>query len=283
VRDDNRIELKRSVRASGRVLGVRGRLPAGSAEVVFQSGTFIKRTTTNEIGEYRLTGLPPGSGTLKASHPDYGKGSRAIAVKAIEFDREASLPDLVLRPTIELSGHVEDANGRPIEGAVLSTERLSPFLSASALGQTLGRSGEGGRFTVSVQHEEEVFLYGAELGRSFGWSDAVVIGERDRIEDVRVLLDHKDPAIVNERGTVLLGMEERDGELVVYAVAPSSQAALSGIRAEDVIREVDGEIPRDEEDARDLLSGLPGTDVRLVVRRFGQSLEMLVARELFAR
>lgn len=56
-----------------------------------------------------------------------------------------------------------------------------------------------------------------------------------------------------------------------------------GLEPDDVLLEIDGVTVEDEEQARQLLSGVPSSDVRVVVGRAGSRREMVVAREPFLR
>ena len=69
----------------------------------------------------------------------------------------------------------------------------------------------------------------------------------------------------------------------VYAVAEGSQAAQAGLRPDDILLDVNGESPRDIADARALLSGMPGVDLRLGIQRRGRRIELIAAREGFMR
>jgi C-terminal processing protease CtpA/Prc len=86
-----------------------------------------------------------------------------------------------------------------------------------------------------------------------------------------------------EQGTVLVALEKGPSGPVVYTVAQGSQAERAGIRTEDVIESVDDVKPHDLKDARALLSGLPGSDLRIVVSRKGTRFEVVTSREGFLR
>lgn len=282
LKEDNRLTLRASINATGRITSVRGRLPAPDAEVVFKSGSVVRRATTNEFGSYRLTGLPPGRGELSATHAELGSSRLALSVNDPGSGRDAELPTLDLAPALQISGRVEDQRGVPIAGAVISDSRISPYLSGTGRGETLGVSDAGGAFTVSVERATGLHLYAAKRAHSFGWSEAISFGDRNELSDVVIVVDHEDKAEPDILGTVLIGLSEAP-LLRIYAVAEGSRAARADLRIDDEIIEIGGETPRDIKDARELLSGLPGSDLRLLVRRNGQTIDLLVSREGFVR
>lgn len=277
------LTLTESLVATGRVMGVRGRLPAAGAAVEFRSGSVTRTAIADDLGEYRLVGIPPGTGELSASHPEFGKGEKKVLVKRGPDERPPELPDLIVSPTLQVSGRVVDERGDPLAGAVIATHRLSPYLPAGGGGTILGTSDESGEFEVDVQREAGTYLYAALLGRAYGFSDDLPETDLDRLEDVDIVIDRKDRIPPHEHGTVLVALEDRPKGVLVYAVAEGSDAKKAGMRVDDLVVEVDGNPVEDAEEAREFLSGTPGTDVRIGVRRGGRTIDLLVARETFMR
>jgi Carboxypeptidase regulatory-like domain len=278
-----KIKLEPAMRATGRITQARGRMAAPGAEVTIRSGAFVRTTRADDLGEYRFAGLPPGQVELSATHPELGMGRRKVMLKSASDDRPQELPDLDLAPAWEISGRVQTPDGEPVSGALIAADRLSPYLPVSGSQAVLGRSNEDGEFTISVERTAGLYLYGVIPGRAFGWSDEVPMTTSDRQSGVTILIDHKDVVLPNQLGTVLIGIEERAGRLIVFSVAEGTQAAGSGLRPEETILEIDGLKPRDVDEARELLSGLPGSDVRIVVSSSGSPVERLVPREGFLR
>lgn len=283
LKGEQELSLTRALSAHGRITQARGRMAAPGATVVVRAGTLVKSTVSDELGEYRFTGLPPGQMTISASQPELGKGRLALSLKAPTRGREAEFPDVDLLATLEVSGRVVDSDGSAVVGALISSTRLSAYLPTSGASQVLGRSEDDGAFRVAVERTAPLYLYASLPGRLFGWSDVVPETTSDRVSDVRILLDQKDVVLPNALGTLLATLEEREGQVVIYAVADVSQAASAGLRAEDVLLEVEGTQINSVDDARELLSGLPGSDLRLVVERGGRPLEVLTSREPFLR
>jgi hypothetical protein len=244
----------------------------------------VSRTViTDDVGSYRLTGLPPGVGELTAKHAEYGTARMKVRLKYDPTRDELELPDLIVSPMVEVSGTVVASGGGALPGALISGERIAPYLPAGAAGTVLATADENGEFTVKVGRDEPLYLYAAVPGRAYGFSDGVQVGDLDRVSDVKIIVDRKDKLPPNEQGTVLVALEQSASGLLVYAVAEGSQAARTGLRVDDVIVEIDDVSPRGVKDARELLSGLPGSDLRVVIDRRGSQLELLTSREAFLR
>ncbi len=278
-----KVVLDESLRVTGKVTGVRGRHVAAGATLVFKQGAFEKRATADELGEYELVGLPPGRGELSGSHPDYGQASRTVTITRGVGDRPAELPALDLSPALVIEGWVRDRSGRGIEGVLLSDERIGAYLTRRSSGAILGESGASGEFSVEVERRDTVYLFGARPGEAFGFSDAIVPGDLDRVRDVIIPIDHLDQAVAYEQGTVLITLQERGDHLRIYAVANGSQAEHAGLRAEDRLVLIDDIRPDGIDDARKLLSGPMGGQLRVVILRDGVEKTFLLHREAYAR
>lgn len=277
------VQLVRSLSAHGMVTGVRGRQPAARAIVEFESGAVRRLATADELGNYLLTGLPPGRGHIRGRHPDYGQASMSVLVQPGVGDRPLELPTLDLVPSLHITGRVEDERGAAVSGALVSSERVSAYLSSRTAPLVLTQSDEAGAFEVDVERAAELYLYAAEPGAAFGFSDRLEPTERDAMDDVVIVLDRVDEAPTAEPATVLVSLEERDGDLIIYAVARGSLAERAGLRAEDTLVSIMGERPSDCAHARTLLSGSLGGPLSVEVTRGGRELSFLVEREGFAR
>lgn len=280
---EQQFQLVRSLSAHGMITGVRGRQPGARALVEFESGAVRRAVTADDLGNYVLSGLPPGPGLIRARHDEYGKASMSVVVAPGIGDRPMELPALDLVPSLHVSGRVEDERGAVVPQALLSTERLSAYLSSRAAVGVLAVSDEWGEFEMDVERTEDLYLYAAQPGVAFGFSDRIAPTERDSVKDVVVVLDRLDEASSHEPATVLISLEERDGAIVIYAVAAGSLAERAGLRAEDILVSIMGEQPDDCEHARQLLSGSLGGPLSVEVTRRGRALTFLVEREGFAR
>lgn len=283
LKKENTLKLVTALSARGRVTAVRGRRVAEGASIVIKSGRVTRTALADELGEYRLTGLPPGMAEISGRHEEYGSGKIRVNLAPDSHDREIELPDLDLSPHVEITGVVVDEAGRLVAGALIATDRIGPYLSLGSGLQILAESNEAGEFRVEVAREEPLYLYAASLGRLFGFSDALSVGDRDRVSDARIILDRRDKVPPDGQGTVLVALEASDDGVLLYSVAPDSQAERAGLQDDDVILEIDGIRPDDVKDARELLSGVPGSDVRVLIERGAGRMELITSREAFRR
>jgi hypothetical protein len=283
LKKENALTLVTALSARGRVTAVRGRRTAEGAVVVFKIGRVTRTAVTDEVGEYRLTGLPPGVGDLSARHEEYGSGKTRVRVRPDPSDREIELPDLDLSPHVEVIGMVVDEAGRPAPRAQIAADRIGPYLALGSSVEILAESDEAGEFRVEVPRDEPLYLFAALPGRLFGFSDPIAVGDQDRVTDARILLDRRDKLPPDEQGTVLVALEESPEGVTLYSVSSGSQAERAGLAVDDILVEVDGTRSQNVKVARELLSGLPGSDVRLLVRRSGGRMELITSREAFRR
>lgn len=80
-------------------------------------------------------------------------------------------------------------------------------------------------------------------------------------------------------GGVGLEWMGRDGKPEVHGVTPHSPAALAGMRAGDLVLEIDNVAIRTQDDAMALVNGAPGTRVRLKVQRGAEFLLFDLTRQ----
>jgi len=279
---EQRITLVRALTVTGRVTTARGRLPASDAEIVLETAKLERRTRANAIGEYVLRGVAPGAARLRASHEEHGSGERQVQIGAGLGGRDVVLPDLDLAPGVELSGRVVDARGFPVANAWVSAEPLSVYLPAASGVADAVQTDAQGEFLVTVFGGREVALY-AVLPAVAGGSLLIPAEGRDRVGDLNLALLDIDLAPADELGSVLCSLVLERGRLEIYAVARSAYGARPELEAGDVVLEIDGLVPADLPDARALLSGVVGSQARIVVERRGQRREIRASREAFQR
>jgi hypothetical protein len=283
LRAEQQFQLARSLSAHGMVTGVRGRQPADRAIIEFESGAVRRAATADDLGHYTMSGLPPVPGLIRARHDELGQASMSLIIGPGVGDRPMELPPLDLVPSLRVRGRVEDDQGVSVPQALLSTQRLSAYLGSRAAREVVTQCDESGEFEIDVERAPALYLYAAEPAVAFGFSERIIPTERDTVEDVVIVLDRSDETSSHEPATVLISLEERDGALLIYAVAAGSLAERAGLRAEDTLLSVSGEEPEDVEHARQLLSGSLGGPISVEVTRRGQPLTFLVEREGFAR
>jgi len=283
--EELRVVLQKAIDAAGRVTAVRGRHPAVGAEVSYSAGEVERRAITGELGEYRLSDIPPGPGRLTVRHPEHGQAQKAVVLTAPSRDGDAQLPDVDLEPAIEVSGRVVDDAGQPLAGAILAFDRIGPYVPLQEDASEVGRADADGRFVVEVPPGSPLYLFAMTPGGSFGFSAAATPNSRGRVEDLEVLLDRVDEVTPDVRGTVLVALERAPGStgLVIYAVPRGSSGQRAGLRAQDRLLAIDGQTVTTVELARQQLSGAPGTDVLLDVVASGARKSVRVLREPFRR
>jgi protocatechuate 3,4-dioxygenase beta subunit len=123
---------------------------------------------TNDLGEFRVFGLPTGEYLILATQMNIGAASSAKTVLAATYfpattDQSAATPvnvtapdavngleiHLASVPAYEVSGFVVDANGEPVPNAMvmLMPSNRSPMMVGGPFGN--GRTGPKGGFTLS--------------------------------------------------------------------------------------------------------------------------------------
>lgn len=281
---EHTIRLTRALTAEGRVTAVRGRLPAAGAVVTLQSETTSVRATANEVGEYRLEGVPPGPARLHAEHSEYGKAETSVTVRPGVGGRDATLPDLDLQPAGLVTGRVVDDEGRPLAGVLVAAEPISAYLRSGSVGPGVATTDEGGHFTLEIlEGDAKPILYAAAPARGVGWLADIELNARGEASGVEVPLTELDEASAGELGSVLVSLVEEDGEVWIHALPRNGAAFEAGVRVDDELVAVDGYGFGDVEEARELLSGTPGTDVSITLNRRGRQLEVRTVREAFRR
>ncbi len=112
---------------TGRVSGPGGEPVAGAElrpiqlgkafDMLLEGDSGVYDATTDAAGLYRISGLSAGDYRLFASAPGYAPAYRSgVLVREAQVTQHV---DIVLRPGSFLAGHVVDAEGQPIAGAVV--------------------------------------------------------------------------------------------------------------------------------------------------------------------
>lgn len=280
--EEVKLTLIRGVKAEGRVTSVRGRAPAPAASITLLCGGESFATVSGETGEYAFPNAPRGRCRLTAHHESLGSGEVEVQIQKTEHGRAFALPDLDLLAPEEYSGIVTNERGEPVLGALVSAVPLPAHLpkDSALLPEPIAVTNERGEFTLSLSPGQTTRLYAVLPARGSGASAL------QRPEGVRVplslVLRDEDRAPADLVATVLVGLEEKQGRLIVSALLPRD-AETKNLRVGDVLFEIDREKPKDLADARELLSGAVGSEVRLLIERGGQELDVTARRETFRR
>ena len=211
------IVLPRFGAISGRVLDPFGDPLPGVGVYVFKeaevrgfrravaAGRPVEPRPTDDLGQFRLDGLPPGdyylgvlSGTLNASPrfnatnelggfvPTYFPGSTSVEeARRIRLGLAEQLNDLTLTAVpgrmVRVSGRAVDSKGQPLAGALMAiTPSVVSSLSPAIAGRT--QAGPDGSFTFSNVPAGSYVVQARSLGTTdaftgeFGWTTVTVSG-----------------------------------------------------------------------------------------------------------
>lgn len=282
LQEENAIELLQALTVEGRVTQVRGRLPAEGAQVQIVSAHGTKTTQTNELGEYRLTGLSPGAAQVRASHPEWGRGEVQLQLVEAGRGRATQIPPIDLVPGVEVSGRVVDAGGRPLSGVWVVEGLASPYFPRGHRWEGAVQTDAHGEFLLVIDGQRTKQLSALWPARA-GGTVTIPNVTGARLEALRISLEQEDEAPADETGSVLVGLWGAQGQVYVASVFEPRPADPLVLQVGDRLVAIDGAPPRDREEARALLSGTAGTSVSVQVERRGQLLELRAPRENFAR
>ena len=281
--------LKRGVIVEGRITAVRGRrVVAGAVVTVSQDGV-RKVATSDGDGAFRLRDIAPGEVRVRVEHPDFADEESTLRVEATgRGDRPFTLPDIDLAEAGEVEGDVVDERGDRVAGARVMAGDAQSYAPAGRLPHGVVLTDNDGHFVLSAVHPGSATISAVSSVSGRGSARAVEVSSGHATRNVRIQLTPRaaesDPIAA---GSVAITLGERgtapDVEVVVVSVAEASEAERAGVQAGDVLSALDGARPSSMGDARAKLSGQPGSDLVLEVRRAGATLKFRVLREAIRR
>jgi protocatechuate 3,4-dioxygenase beta subunit len=267
---------------------VEGTVAAGSrgwvegARVSLISDGARRVTLTDAEGKFRVADVAPGVAHLSVLHPDYANVELDVTIeRTARADRPHVLDTIELVEPGTVEGEVVDQEDEPVAGARVATGIVPAFLPTGTLPPGVTQTDANGRFVLGGiapgKHTLEASSPVAGRGRVHGIE---VRGGRvtDRVRIVLTAPASDDGSLLGGNVAVTLG--ERGGEVVVVAVAPSSEAERGGLVPGDVIVTIDGAAAGGMTSARKRLAGRPGTDVVIEIRRDAHSVVLRIQREL---
>jgi membrane-associated protease RseP (regulator of RpoE activity) len=203
-------------------------------------------------------------------------------VSASRAGRSFAPPKLVLHEEATVAGIVVDEAGKPVAGARVAKDVVSTYLAAGALPAGVVTTARDGRFTLGQLPAGDVTLeaLAPDVGRG---SVAVHLDGGRTTRDVKIVIARGDDDSARERAAggvaVTLGETSEPREVVIVAVAESSEAERAGLVPNDVVVEVDGQAVSTMKDARQRLSGPLADEAVLKIRRGENTLVFRVPRE----
>jgi protocatechuate 3,4-dioxygenase beta subunit len=284
--DDVKLILTRGVKLKGRITAVRGRTEVGGARVSLEVGSRRDTTTTSALGEYEFANVSPGKVRLRVNHEEYAVAVREVNVEATGYtDRPFELPDIDLLDAVTVSGRIVDKSGRPVPTARVAATPLSEVRPRGALDEEVVLSDDAGAFVLHGVAPGSVTLFAQSALAGKGQLQLDV--PESGAEGIVIALDSplkEDGSEFNPSvGSVALGLSARAGEIVVTSVPAGGEAERSGLSVGDVIRSIDGTVPKGVGQARGLLSGPLASDVVVAVERGSEEHTYRIRREQTSR
>jgi hypothetical protein len=283
-----RIALARGVLVEGKVTADRGREPVAGATVTLIADGVRKVALTDAGGAYRLTDVRAGAARLTVSHPTYAEAESDVDIHDPgRADRAFELPTVDLEQPGSIEGEVVDARGDAVLAARVAVGMAPAFLPAGALPAGIAVTDSSGRFTLKGVRPGNVSLEAFAPGVGRGRGEASVVAGRtaSRVR-IRLSPTAEEPEIATT-GSLAVTLGERGAgqelDIVVVHVAPGSEAERAGVRAGDILVEVDGRVPSSMQDARARLSGPAGSDVIATVVRGDSEVTLRIVREQVRR
>jgi membrane-associated protease RseP (regulator of RpoE activity) len=243
-----RLQLQKSARIVGQVVDGAGQAvrsytltvvpPARGSES--QTGRLFRameesggpRQVNDPRGSFLVEDLVPGSYDLIATMAD-GRTAQTTGVAVTEGETRQGVR-LALKEALVVSGRVvEYESGQPLAGARVSVRQ--PGMPREA------RTDASGTFSLEKVPALPSLTVGIDTDGRTHISEAVPVpAARDgRAEVGTIRLLKVDPANPM-KGRIGVSYGEEDGKITINNVAPDSPAAKAGLKAKDVVLEVDG-------------------------------------------
>ena len=230
----------------------------------------VAKVSTDERGRFSFGGRVPSRYTVRPRRAGIGGGTMHLVLTPEQNTIETTL-------RVELGGILR---GVVVDGAGEPVEKAWVFVSGQDLGDGLNRmqeprparvrTGPAGRFVLLGVPRGVVYLQAAR--RALGWSQPTPISmQEERVrEGLRIVLqEDQDRAAFGGKGGIGVGLDFTPAGPVVDRVYEGSPAAAAGIRALDLIEEVDGRRTRfmSPEEFRSRCRGPADTEVSVSLLR----------------
>jgi hypothetical protein len=278
------VTLAPAERCSAQVRTLRGGEPIADAEVTLYTDGGVRRTRTDRSGGFSIEDLPAGALHLRVRASGFATIMRDLSI-ASTSEHSTDLGRIELAPEAVVTGTVVDGRGDPVPHARVAKDRVPTYLAVGVAPSGIAVADDRGRFRVGELGEGTIALeaYAPDVGRarvegirtSFGrTTDGIKITLRSASDE-----RNTEPAAA---GSVAVTLGEVSGdprEVVLVAVADSSEAERTGLAPGDTLLEVDGVPVHSIAEARSRLSGPLGDDVLVKLRRGDRVESLRVPRE----
>lgn len=261
------------------------------AEVVLQTEGGVRHARTNKDGVFTVGDLAPGPARLRVRAKGRAAVEKAVVIEARQGRRPTELGKLELAEAGVIEGVVVDGKGDPVPGARVAKDAVPTYLPVGVPAAGIATCDARGRFRLEDLAEGNVVLeaYAPDVGRARVNGVRVVSGrttDRVRIVLVREAGGSSEPSasggVAVTLGETAAG-PEGGPEVVVAAVAESSEAERGGLLPNDVLLEVAGQKVHSMTEARARLSGPLHDDLVLRVRRGDRVILLRLSREQVRR
>jgi hypothetical protein len=233
------------------------------------TGPGVAATFADQAGAFRIEGLAPGNYDLVATAPD-GSAGRLAGVTVAEGDTKRGLRVQVEGP-MTVVGRVADAStGQPLAGIQVSCRDRTAAPSTST-------DGSGAFSLAGVPRLPFLAITFRSAARTHATLAVAVTGAQARTDLGVVKLSRLDPGDPH-RGQIGASYAERNGAIVVSAVAADSVAAAAGLHEGDQVLSIGGKKMTTLIDVAQAVRIDPGQEIRLVVQPPGSSPHGVVLR-----
>lgn len=279
------VTLEPSISVTGEVRAARGG-ERPSATVVFYTDLGPKNAVVRDDGSFRVDDLAPGPARVGVRAPGYAALEKALVLVASTSGRLFDAGRLELEEEAIATGRVVDPKGNAVQGARVSKDHAPTFVAGGATPPGVAITDKNGHFTLHGLAEGALVLeaYAPDVGTGRA---AVKANAGRTTSDVTITLTpsgdaQKEPAATGGVA-VTLGETSGEREVVIVAVAPSSEAERAGLAPDDTVLAIDGAAVSTIEEARGKLSGPIEQDVVVKVRRGAREETLRVPREAVRR
>jgi S1-C subfamily serine protease/protocatechuate 3,4-dioxygenase beta subunit len=270
------ITLQRGTRITGEVTAVRGHLAVMGAEIALETAVRRVTTLTDGQGRFDFGDVPRGRAVLTVRHAEYAPARLQIDVTDTgRTDRPLELEPIDLEEGASAEGVVVNSEGEPVAGARVSLGTPASHIARNTWGSGSTVTDEQGHFVLRGLPPGEHSLGALAPTRERG-ALSVALSPGEHLEDLEIELaaEAELDEIGSQSGGVAADFGDAEGQngpvAQIRSVESGSEAERAGLRAGDVIVDVDGAPVASSREARARTTGRAGQDVIIGVDRDGE-------------